>query len=291
MWLGILGPLCVQSGDAAFPVRAGRQRSLLAALAVHAGDMVSFDALAETVWNGSPPGSARATIRNYVKRLRQAVGADVGVRIITRFPGYLLDASADEVDVLAFGKLCRSGGAAARAGNWQQASDVLSAALRLWRGTPLADIPSEVLRDAHVPHLEQARLHALEMRIDADLHLGRAHDAVRELQALITQHPLQEHFHAQFMLALYQCGRQADALAAYRQARRMIIEELGGEPGPELQNLHQRVLSGDPSLLSRPASRESVTLAPRPVSTPQRRLPPHCAHARSGIAHHRPTRA
>lgn len=286
MWLGMLGPLCVRSGDAVFPVPAGRQRSLLAALAVQAGDMVSFDTLAETVWNGSPPRSARATIRNYVKRLRQAVGADLGTRIVTRFPGYLLDASADEVDVLAFDKLCRSGGAAVRAGNWQQASDVLSAALQLWRGTPLADIPSEVLRNTHVPHLEQARLHALELRIDADLHLGRAHDAVRELQALISQNPLQEHFRAQFMLALYQCGRQADALAAYRQARRVIIEELGGEPGPELQNLHQRVLAGDPSLLNQPASRESVALAPRPAGPPRRRLPPHCAHVRSGITRH-----
>lgn len=286
MWLGMLGPLCVQSGDRAFPVQAGRQRSLLAALAVHAGDMVSFDTLAETVWNGSPPGSARATIRNYVKRLRHAVGADVGARIITRFPGYLLDASAEEVDVLAFGKLCRSGGAAARAGNWQQASDVLAAALRLWRGTPLADIPSEALRDAHVPHLEHARLHALEMRIDADLHLGHAHDAVGELQILVALHPLREHFQAQLMLALYQCGRQADALAAYRQARRLIVEELGGEPGSELQNLHQRVLSADPSLLNRETSRESVTLVPRPVCTPRRQLPLRCAHARSVIDRH-----
>jgi DNA-binding SARP family transcriptional activator len=284
MWLGMLGPLCVRSGDTAFPVRAGRQRSLLAALALHAGNMVSFDALAETVWNGSPPRSARATLRNYVKRLRQAAGADVGARIITRFPGYFLDASANEVDVLAFGKLCRSGGAAARAGNWQQASDALIAALGLWRGTPLADIPSEVLRDAHVPHLEQARLHALEMRIDADLHLGRADEVVGELQILIARNPLREHFHAQFMLALYQCGRQADALAAYRQARHVIVEELGGEPGPELQNLHQRVLSGDTSLLNRPASRESVALVPRPACTPRRRLPPRCAHARSRIA-------
>src|SRR5690349_17459152 len=172
VWIGLLGPLCIRNQDRSFHVTAARQRSLLAALAVRAGDVVHASALAEAVWDGAPPISWQGTIRNYVRRLRVALGTDVGGRILTRPPGYLLQASSDEVDVLSFEALYKAGRAAAREGNWPAASATLSAAEALWRGTPFADIPSGRVRHAHLPYLEEMRLAALEARIDADLRLS-----------------------------------------------------------------------------------------------------------------------
>lgn len=199
----------------------------------------------------SPP-SWHTTIRNYIKRLRHVLEREAGSRILTRPPGYLLQADRSEVDVLWFETLCKSGRAAARGGDWQQASATLSAADALWRGTPFADIPSRPIRDAYVPYLQELRLAAQETRIDADLRLApsRAADVVPELQELSRQHPERERFRAQLMLALYRCGRQADALAVYQRARQFSISELGMEPGADLQETHRRVLAADQALLA-----------------------------------------
>ncbi|HEV2376122.1 MAG TPA: BTAD domain-containing putative transcriptional regulator, partial [Streptosporangiaceae bacterium] len=244
----VLGPLCVQAGNLAVQVTAGRQRVVLATLAIRAGRVVSFEELAEALWDETPPPNARVAVRNHVKRLRQVLGS-AGGRIVTRTPGYLLEADDDDVDLLAFTRLCREGGAAARAGAWPEASVLLGDALALWRGTPLADVPSRMLRDEHGPVLESLRLQAVEWWHEAGLRLGKHGELVSELGALTREHPLRERFRAQYMLALYRCGRQSDALAAYRSARTALVEELGIEPGPDLQDLHQRILDADPDLL------------------------------------------
>jgi DNA-binding SARP family transcriptional activator len=250
VWIGLLGPLCAQSQGGPVEVRAARQRSLLAALAVRAGDVVRAGALAEAVWDGSPPASWQVTLRNYVRRLRLALGHEIGGRILTRPPGYLLQAGRDEVDMLSFEALVKSGRAAARAGEWHAASATLSAAGDLWRGTPFADIPSTRVRDAHLPYLEEMHLAALEARIDADLRLSpsRATDVIPDLHELSRQHPERERFRAQLMLALYQADRQAHALTVYQAARQYCVSELGVEPGPALQEMHQRILHADPGL-------------------------------------------
>src|SRR5580658_808338 len=279
MRFGILGPLLVQDGDAGIQVAAARQRVLLAALVLHAGQAVAADVLAETVWDGSPPAGAAGTLRTHVMRLRQVLGPRAGTRVVTRYPGYLLDAAEEEVDLLRFTSLYRGGGAAFRTGAWAQASGMLSEGLRLWRGAPLADIRSRVLQGTESPHLEQLRLQAVEWRIDAELHLGSGGELVPELQRLVADHPLRERFHAQLLLALYQSGRQGDALAAYQHARQVLIDELGAEPGIELRGLHQRILAADPALAApAPAHHPAPGPPPGPAPVVPRQLPAPVRH-------------
>jgi DNA-binding SARP family transcriptional activator len=248
MRFGILGRVLVDDGAVAVAVPAARQRVLLAALLVHAGQAVSAEALAEVVWDGSPPPAAAGTLRTHVMRLRRVLGPRAGKRLVTRYPGYLVEADGDEIDLLRFSRMCRDGSAAVAAGSWQQASQIPAEALGLWRGPALADVPSQLLQRNEVPRIDQLRLQAQEWRIDADLHLGRHTELVPELQSLAAEYPLRERFHAHLLLALYRSGRQAEALAAYRQARGALVEELGAEPGPELQQLHQQILTADPAL-------------------------------------------
>ena len=194
MWLALLGPLQVRNGEAELTVPAAKQRVLLATLLLHANHVVSFDELAETIWDGEPAPGANTTVRNYVRRLRQVLGPAAGARVVTRDPGYLIEVSEDELDLLRFDRLYRDGGSAVRAGDWRRASQALASALALWRGSPLADIPSERLRRDEVPPLSQARLQALEWHFDAELQLGRHADAVTGLEAASAKHPLRERF-------------------------------------------------------------------------------------------------
>src|SRR5579875_2633653 len=252
---GMLGPLLVRAEGVVLRVPAARQRVVLSALAVRVGHVVPAGDLAEIIWDGGPPAKARVAVRNYVSRLRRVLGP-AGARIVTCAPGYLLDAAPDEVDLVAFTTLCRGGGAAARAGAWQRSGDLLGRALGLWRGVPLADVPSRMLRDEQVPVLESLRLQAVEWRLEAGLQLGRDAELVPELQAMVREQPLRERFREQLMLALYRSGRQADALAAYQDIRRGLVDELGVEPGPDLQELQRRILAADPGLMhvARPAA-------------------------------------
>lgn len=172
MQFGILGPLLVRDGDVAVQVPAARQRVLLAALLLHAGHPVSGDALIDAIWDQVPPAGAAATVRTYVMRLRRVLGPGPGSRIVLRYPGYLADVGADEVDSLRFESLCREGGTAVQAGDWARAAGILEQALGLWRGAPLADIASQILQREAAPWLQQRRLQALEWRIDAGLNLA-----------------------------------------------------------------------------------------------------------------------
>jgi DNA-binding SARP family transcriptional activator/tetratricopeptide (TPR) repeat protein len=219
----------------------------LAVLAVRAGELVPADELAEIVWDGKPPDQAAATIRNYVKRLRFRLGS-AGRQIITCRPGYRLEVAEDELDLRLFTRLCRDGGAAVRGGDWAVAFGGLGQALGLWRGAPFADAGCERLAREQVPPLSELQLQAAEWRAEAGLALGRHAELVGELAGWCAAEPLRERFAALRMLALYRSGRQADALAAYQQARRMLVDELGVEPGEELRRLHQQVLARDPAL-------------------------------------------
>jgi DNA-binding SARP family transcriptional activator/tetratricopeptide (TPR) repeat protein len=257
MEFGLLGPLMVRCGATVLPVPPGNQRALLAALLLDANQSVALGKIAETLWGAEPPPSAPATIRNYVRRLRQAMGAAGHARISTEPGGYMISVGAGELDVSRFEVLLGSAREAAGDGCWDRAAGQARAALELWRGEPLADVDSDVLALREVPRLSEMRLRALETRIDAELHLGRHAEVVGDLQSLAAAHPLRESLHAMLMLALYRCGRQADALATYQHARTALVEDLGIEPGSELRQLHQRILSAEPGLAA-PGSAESA---------------------------------
>jgi DNA-binding SARP family transcriptional activator/Tfp pilus assembly protein PilF len=265
---GLLGPLLIREDGRPVAVSAPRQRVLLAALLLSAGRVVSVDALAETLWHGQPPTGARGALHSAIQRLRSALGPGGPALITTRPPGYVLELGDGGFDVRQFGVLAARGQAAAQAGSWVQAADLLREALGLWRGEALADIPSELLRAREVPPLDDERLQVLGLRIDADLQLGRHGEVVAELRQLAAAHPLLEHFHAQLMLALYRSGRQGDALTAYQDARRVLAQELGIDPGPELKDLHQRILAADPGLLAIPAGQPPATTAAAAPSGP-----------------------
>ena len=247
MRFGLLGPLSARLGGAELPVPPGKQRVLLAALLLKAGRVAPLDELTEALWGARPPATARATMQNYVMRLRRSLGDGHG-RIVTRPGGYLITVAAGELDVSRCEALLGSARAAAQGGRWDVAAQEARASLALWRGEPLEDVDSEFLAMREVPRLAELRLQALETRIDADLHLGRQSEVIGELRQLTGAHPLREHLHALLMLALYRDGRQGEALAAYARARQVLIEELGTEPGTGLRELHQRMLTADPAL-------------------------------------------
>ncbi len=244
----LLGPLAVRRGDAVVTVPAGKQRAVLAALLLNANRVVALEDLAETLWGTAPPPSARLTVQNYVVRLRKALGDEDRSRITTQPRGYVISVAAGELDLTRFEVLLGAARQAARDGSWDTAAAQARAALALWRGEPLADVESELLAVREVPRLADLRLQALEIRIEADLHLGRHAELTGELRRLACADPLREHLHALLMLALYRDGRQAEALAAYQAARRVLIEELGAEPSRELRTLHEQILAADPAL-------------------------------------------
>jgi DNA-binding SARP family transcriptional activator/tetratricopeptide (TPR) repeat protein len=248
---GLLGPLLVT--DAAGQVAvlpAAKQRVILAALLLSANATVSTDRMTEILWGASPPPSAAAAVRNYVMRLRRQIGP-AGARIVTRPAGYALEVkTVAEFDVAHAYRMRRDAAAAARVGQWPQAAALLCAALKLWRGEPLADIPSPELAQREALHLAELKLQLTEVRIDVDLRLARHQELVTELQQLVVEQPFREHLRAQLMIALYSCGRQAEALQMYRNTRATLIGELGIEPGHELQELHQRILARDPGLVA-----------------------------------------
>jgi DNA-binding SARP family transcriptional activator len=244
VFFGYLGPLLVEAGDDGAVLPTPRPRTFLAVLLTRAGRPVAVDELAEFVWDGNPPDRAADTLRTYAMRLRRALGG-AGERIVTRDPGYLIDVTAEEVDALRFARAYREGAAAYRAGEWVAARAALADALALWRGEPLADIPSQLLRDAEVPSLHRQRLQALQWRVDADLQLGGGEELLAELEALTAREPLREQLHVLLMTALARAGQTSEALSVYQRARDLLISQLGIEPGPELRELQRRILAGD----------------------------------------------
>src|SRR5580658_468803 len=249
MEFGLLGPLVVRTSTGTVPVRPGKQRTLMAALLLAANRTVTLDELTEVLWGIAPPPSAGVAMRNYVRRLRRALGDGERDRLSTQSRGYLIRVEADELDVTRFESLVRSAQEAARGRSWDQAVAGARAALTLWRGEPLADIESEGMKLSEtIARLDELRLQALETRIDAELNLGGHAEVIVELRRLTAAHPLRERLHAVLMLALYRCGRQGEALAAYQQARKVLVEEHGIEPTMELRRLQHQILTADPVL-------------------------------------------
>src|SRR5690349_6485729 len=225
---GILGPLEVWRSGRAVPLGGPRQRAVLALLLVEVNRVVSMDRLAEDVWGGDPPDGWVSTVKTYVFHLRRALEPDrarrgAGGVLVTSGRGYLLRAGREQVDAARFEDRFTAGRAALEAGRYAEAAQTLRMALGLWRGRVLADLADYAFTRPEAARLEELRLAAVEARIDADLALGR-HDALTaELDQLAAEHPLRERLHGQLILALYQGGRQGDALAAYRRVRDLLV--------------------------------------------------------------------
>jgi len=260
----LLGPLEVRDGERLFDVRRKKQRALLAALALRAGDVVSTDRLVDELWGERAPRTARHALENYVSELRKIIGRDV---ILTRPSGYELHVEPDQVDVVQFERLV----AEARGRGAGERAEKLTRALSLFRGPPLADLVFEPFAETEVPRLAELELAAREELVEAELELGRHADVVAVLEPLVAAHPFRERFRAQLMLALYRSGRQAEALAAYQEARRVLVEELGIDPSEELQELERGILRQDPDLRAPPRAREPTVAAPEPAPPPPRR--------------------
>src|SRR4051794_9150582 len=241
---GILGPLEVLAPDGPVALGGAKQRALLAVLLLRANEVVSTDRLVEALWGEEPPHTALKALQVHVSQLRKALRADV---IRTRPPGYSLELARDELDLDRFRRMHDEAQAVADA-EPARARDLLAEALALWRGQPLADLTYAAFAQADIARLEEMRVAAIEDRIAADLALGRAPGLIAEVEPLIAAQPHRERLRAQLMLALYRSGRQAEALEAFRDARAVLTEELGIEPGRELRELHQAILEQDPSL-------------------------------------------
>jgi DNA-binding SARP family transcriptional activator len=242
----ILGPLEIESANGRIELGSAKQRALLALLLLNANDVVPTSRLIDVLWADELPADGSKALQVHVSRLRRSfVGEDV---VETRPGGYLLAADASSFDLPRFQERAAAGRALLAAGDARGARSALADALRLWRGTPLAEFSAEAFAQTEIARLDELRLAAVEDRIDADLRLAAHAEVVAELEALTAQHPLRERLRAQHMLALYRSGRQADALQAYRDARGALVDELGIEPGKQLQELEQAILRQDASL-------------------------------------------
>jgi DNA-binding SARP family transcriptional activator len=240
----LLGPLEIRDGDRTLAVARQKPRALLALLALNAGRVVSRDRLVDELWGDEAPKTARHALENYVSQLRKLVGD----ALVTQAPGYLLRLDADSVDALRFERLVRG------------SLDDLREALDLFRGMPLEDVDAPFV-SAEVQRLHELELTACEALAEASLEAGQHDGLMAELERLVARDPYRENLRGLLMLALYREGRQADALAAYRAARTVLAEDLGLEPGEELQELERAILRQDPSLRG-PAATPS---APEPT--------------------------
>lgn len=251
----VLGPLEVVDGDRLLALGAPRQRALLAVLLVHRGEPVSADRLIEELWGERAPASANKIVQGYVSNLRKVLGVRL---LVTRGRGYCLQTEPGQLDSERFESLLAEGRRAARKGDARSAAGRLREALGTWRGPPLADFAYESFAQPEIARLEESRLSALEERIDAELALGQHARMVGELEALVREHPLRERAIAQLMLALYRSGRQAEALAAYQDARVRLDEELGLEPGSTLKKLQVQILEQAPALQASSVSEQDA---------------------------------
>jgi len=278
----ILGPLEVSDGDRPVALGGEKQRALLAVLLLHAGEVVSADRLIDDLWGERSPAAALNALQVQVSRLRKALDSNgagppqtsegrdettSGGVLVTRGRGYLLRVEPGEVDLDRFHGMVEEGRRALAAGDAQRASESLRAGLALWRGSPLADFAYEAFAQAPIAELEELRLGVVEDRFEADLALGQQEQLVGELAALVKKNPLRERLRTELMLALYRCGRQAEALDVYQEYRRGLAEELGLDPSPRLQQLQNAILARDPSLelpLDEPAPAKAAATVSRP---------------------------
>ncbi|MCT9935390.1 tetratricopeptide repeat protein [Planotetraspora sp. A-T 1434] len=269
----LLGPVEAWHGDRRLSLGGPKPRALLAALLLNSGKVISGDRLVDILWGERPPKSAHGLIQTYVYGLRRTLSA-VGDEhtIETRPPGYLAHPKPEQVDLEIFERMVANGRSHAEKNDHQSAAEVMRAALQLWRGAALGGIGDALRGEAE--RLEEIRLTVLEERIDAELALGREMETVGELVELVKGQPAREHLRAQLIVTLYRLGRQADAMTVYHEGRQRLADELGVDPGAELQQLYGAMLRADPSLLrpTMPRPAEAVTLVgpamPAPGPTP-----------------------
>ena len=264
MELRILGSfeVCDDSGRGV-KLPAGRERALLAVLLLHRGEVVSTDALVDALWGETPPSTATKALQGYVSHLRRLLDeAGRGRALETQPPGYLLRVDDDRVDAFRFEALAARG--------WRElesepdtALATFEEALALWRGPALSEFAFAEFAQPEIRRLEELRLETVEGRIEAILRLGRHGAVVAELGTLVEAHPLRERLRGQLMLALYRSGRQADALEVYREGRTLLSDQLGLEPGTDLQRLERAILEQDPAL-DAPAEQPARTRATCP---------------------------
>lgn len=273
MEFGILGPLEVRTDERVVDLRRGKPRALLIALLLRRGDAVSADALLDAAWGDDQPRNPANALQVQISYLRRTLGeasAEAGQVIVTRGEGYALDVPADRVDAARFEQKLSRGMSLLQPESVALAAalEELEEALALWRGEALADVAGAHFAVGEATRLNELRWTAVEARNDALLRLGRHRELIGPLSRLVTEYPLREGFHEQLIVALYRGGRQAEALRAYEDARRELVEELGIDPGPRLRELEQRVLRQDPALEWTPA-----------VASGQPPLPPHQSEA------------
>ena len=266
----ILGPLEFRSGEAWSGIGAPKWRALFAVLLLNHGRVVSTERLIDELWGDEPPAKPANLVATYVHRLRGLIGDPDGRILATRAPGYQVVAGPDELDTVRFARLVAAGRKALADREAARAVELLTEALDLFRGPPLADVPPSDLVSTEAGRLEESRVAALGLRIEAEIESGDAAGAIGELLRLTVDHPLREELWALLMRALRAAGRQAEALAAYERARTVIGDELGVDPGPSLRQLHQEILEAD----ARPAPRAAkpagpvVSPAPGPSQLP-----------------------
>jgi predicted ATPase/DNA-binding SARP family transcriptional activator len=291
MEIRVLGPVELELGGRRLGLGGPKQRALLSLLALNANLTVSVDRLIEGLWGEEPPASGAKMVQLYVSQLRKLLAEEAGAEIVTHGRGYELRLDREAVDAARFERLVaeasgahvprraqtarrRGPQAEVRAsevpsGRPERAVSALERALSLWRGAPLGDLVGEPFAGREIARLDDLRVAALEQLVEAKLALGRHTDVVVELETLVGEHPYRERLRAQLMLALYRCDRQADALQAYQDARRKLIEDLGIEPTQRLRDLERAILAQDP-VLAAPAL-ESVVLPPSRLPTPPTR--------------------
>jgi DNA-binding SARP family transcriptional activator len=258
----VLGPLEVETDGDPVVLRGQKERLLLALLLTRPNQVVPVETLVWGLWGEQPPPTAAKTLQSHVKRLRGALepgrprGA-AGEVLVTRQPGYLLRVTPEALDRMRFEELTATGRRALGDGSVELAASLLQEALGLWRGQAFEEFLDTDFGVAESSRLAELRLAALEDRIEAELRLGQHRELVAELEGLVRDQPLRERLWAQLMLALYRSGRQADALLAYQRARKILVEELGIDPGAELRRLQAAILAQDPGL-DLPAAAEAA---------------------------------
>ena len=264
----ILGPLEALDGGRTVNLGGGRQRALLALFLLHPNETLSTDRLIDALWADDPPAGAAKAVQVAVSRLRKALAGGEGDNaVVTRGHGYALQLDPERLDAHRFELLVAQGRGELAAGHPERAAAALEEAMSLWRGPPLADLAYEPFAQREIARLGDLRVAALEHQIEAKLALGAHAELVGQLETLIGDHPYRERLRAQLMLALYRSDRQADALQAYQDTRRTLVDELGIEPGQHLRELERAILAQDPAL--RPAPAEEPAEAEPPAESPR----------------------
>ncbi|MFE2143995.1 BTAD domain-containing putative transcriptional regulator [Streptomyces sp. NPDC059456] len=257
MEFGVLGPLEARLNGMSIVPTAGKPRQILSLLAIRAGRVVQVETLMAELWGNAIPRSAATTLQTYILQLRrkltqagvqQQFGRSAKDVLATCYGGYRLAPEEFSLDLLKFQQLVRVGGRTLAENDPRTASDQLGRALDLWRGPALTDVPVGEVLSTEVIGMQEERDWALEMRLEADLSLGRHAEIIGELRMLVSQQPLHETLSAQLMTALYRAGHPWRALDAFQALRHALIKELGVEPSPRLQRLHQAILANDSGL-------------------------------------------